>query len=924
MRDEKTGLTIKVLDTSLCPGSVGAVDSGPAKMMAELPSQDSSSATELLFTCEESEALYSIGFQKVNENCKREKVISAVRIDWGVCLHSYYPWVNILHTKVCVLKNDLLSDFLACFCTTDESGNIVSRGFCITKVECLMGGQALNLATFAELEVDQTCLTHIRYFLEANARDSSWLSRARKQDKLRVRAPYHPDSPCYGKLFSGFFDIGQLEFVDLLNGKVEVLTPFKMDDIEVVINEDGIPVQKIEKNNIPNEKIEEDPGSCVPIPEETRDRMNRLSFFFEERIIADSAIWLPGIIFVYSTLLSNSEEKGPLMKLIMWLAQFSIVSIGFYNTSVAFLPEAYFIALEEFRRTQLYMFLFSFLLSPIFCINSSQASEHFLKVSMISFIPDIALWKVTQVMYTEERFENYKILIKVWFFAMLAYTVYKLSEFLKECFCQNNAPNNRIDVRRSNSKNKKKETKKINKSTTDETFTTKSPVQRKRNNKSSNKKQKTESTFSIVCQYKCHGILNVGYVSVNCTETCFNQFHLQCWAKFLEVQRLEHETALLGNDCLTQACAGRIFEIVWVDKFGIETSRKYVYADLSTVQHNSKQRGKGKQKDKLTRSISDTSGSSDSRVNYEEKIPTKPNPIQQSHPPLKQSKSLDLRPVERAATPQQSVAVSARNGSKSYASMVKNNNNNEEENIRSPSGANSINNSELLEEILELNCPEYFNQSCKLPEKSKILSLIAKSKQPDKFGVYRSASVPTSSALIFVPGAGAGSGGGGSVITNKAAPTEPRSGPAAASPGVDRGSAAAPVERRKAALAEAGPVSPFSRLMARHFPAYSVAEVDAAVREVTAATKLEETTIPLFRRMIGERLEQTNTDNEIYMSDEDEEDTEDECLICTELLRTELLRLTPCGHMFHRVCIKEWLNKDLTCPKCRAKVEIKS
>ena len=118
--------------------------------------------------------------------------------------------------------------------------------------------------------------------------------------------------------------------------------------------------------------------------------------------------------------------------------------------------------------------------------------------------------------------------------------------------------------------------------------------------------------------------------------------------------------------------------------------------------------------------------------------------------------------------------------------------------------------------------------------------------------------------------------------------------------------------------------------MAKHFPSSSILDVDEAVKEVLATVKLEDVTIPEFRAMIGEKLEKTDnvSDNEIYMSDDDDYDGDDdegletdECPICTELLKQETYILQPCGHIFHLQCIKEWLNKDLSCPKCRAVVK---
>ena len=133
-------------------------------------------------------------------------------------------------------------------------------------------------------------------------------------------------------------------------------------------------------------------------------------------------------------------------------------------------------------------------------------------------------------------------------------------------------------------------------------------------------------------------------------------------------------------------------------------------------------------------------------------------------------------------------------------------------------------------------------------------------------------------------------------------------------------------------------VSSFTKMMGKHFPDFSLLDVDEAVKKVLASVKLEDVTIPEFREMIGEKLEKSTvisenvSDNEIYMSDDDDDDYDgdcddedgmeaDECPICTELLKQETYILQPCGHIFHLNCIKEWLAKDLSCPKCRAVVK---
>ena len=169
-----------------------------------------------------------------------------------------------------------------------------------------MNGQGINVENASELEVEETCLSSIQYFLEANTNDKSWFSKAQKNDKLRVRAPYHKDSPCFNENFSGLFDIGQLEFVDLTNGRMDVLTPLLVSDRKDVLEKRKEKVEDVGVD-VTIENID------IPV---TRDRMDKLSFFFEERILINFLIWIPGIMLVYSTML---KEKGKILQVVKGL-----------------------------------------------------------------------------------------------------------------------------------------------------------------------------------------------------------------------------------------------------------------------------------------------------------------------------------------------------------------------------------------------------------------------------------------------------------------------------------------------------------------------------------------------------------------------------------------------------------------------------
>ena len=44
-----------------------------------------------------------------------------------------------------------------------------------------------------------------------------------------------------------------------------------------------------------------------------------------------------------------------------------------------------------------------------------------------------------------------------------------------------------------------------------------------------------------------------------------------------------------------------------------------------------------------------------------------------------------------------------------------------------------------------------------------------------------------------------------------------------------------------------------------------------------------------------------------------------ECAICLEDIEGHAcMYKTPCGHMFHKSCIQDWKQKDITCPTCRS------
>ena len=295
---------------------------------------------------------------------------------------------------------------------------------------------------------------------------------------------------------------------------------------------------------------------------------------------------LPGVGVGYS---SMNDDRGPVMEVITRILQSIISTVGFYSSLTPFIPEHIFDILEQLRFYQFICLIISIILSSFFSWGDNQVSLYFLKASLVSLLFDINFWRLTTITYTEERFWNWKLITNTFYTFFLILTIYKLKtiNFTAEDNTDRDKGQNDAKKLSPNNTKKKKEQRKLNKVESNENvveIVSKSPepqqqtsTKKKNNNRA--KKSKKVETFSIHCEYRCVGVINSqGYVSVNC-RICFNQFHVQCWTRFLADQRVDHESSLLGRKCLTLECEANISEIVWVDKHGRETERKYVYYD---------------------------------------------------------------------------------------------------------------------------------------------------------------------------------------------------------------------------------------------------------------------------------------------------------------------------------------------------------
>ncbi|XP_067104749.1 E3 ubiquitin-protein ligase Arkadia isoform X2 [Osmerus mordax] len=89
---------------------------------------------------------------------------------------------------------------------------------------------------------------------------------------------------------------------------------------------------------------------------------------------------------------------------------------------------------------------------------------------------------------------------------------------------------------------------------------------------------------------------------------------------------------------------------------------------------------------------------------------------------------------------------------------------------------------------------------------------------------------------------------------------------------------------------------------------------------------IDEQLTPEAWASIGKNMHATSDSRKLHgKQDEDEgadEDTEEKCTICLSILEEgEDVRRLPCMHLFHQLCVDQWLLTNKKCPICRVDIE---
>lgn len=82
--------------------------------------------------------------------------------------------------------------------------------------------------------------------------------------------------------------------------------------------------------------------------------------------------------------------------------------------------------------------------------------------------------------------------------------------------------------------------------------------------------------------------------------------------------------------------------------------------------------------------------------------------------------------------------------------------------------------------------------------------------------------------------------------------------------------------------------------------------------------------ITLHTRVIPEVIESDESDSPKSQNSSNSSSSKDSdtCVICIEPLQSKQTTIIlDCNHIYHKDCILDWFNKELTCPMCRKPVE---
>ena len=775
------------------------------------------------------------------------------------------------------------NDFIACFCAMEEDSNkLKNRGFCITKFECLLNKAGVEKSQKAPYVVPSTsppsaispqlilqiihaagqvshdCAAHVQYFIEVNTKDTIWFGLAQQKDNLRVRPPYHPESPCRNVHFIGQFDIGQLD-VDNIEAGIEVYTPY----IDHIQDEPPEP---------------EEPEECAPplvnnVDPVQREQMDLLTFFFGERIVADLIIWLPGILFLYSSI---CEERNRAMQLLVTLIQSLVITIGIYNIVISALPLDMLKDLGELRHIQMVAFSTFFCLAITF-LNSKEVTEFFLKLALVCFIPDIVFWKMVSVMYTKERMENFKVVYMSFLLIVGLATAYNVLKIVTEVHQKKTS----IESQPSSAGHAVKVTKKKK---------VKQIVKKENSHQPSNPETKNQGKSAAAAKCSPHTSLvpcpkKVSKESGSLTSSLLEKWPAKAKTKSKKSQRSSSETSSSCGDGSDSPLTGKTRDRK-------KPPSKAFVSEVNKLKHAVHQK---ETKTACTRfpGIEKQSGLANIK------------PHSNLDPTSHQSHLVDHL-VQQYCPQNPGFVVSQKS---KILTIIQENNQQEEKDARGG-------------QTRELDAAEdrtgfLLGSGTALPPLSDSLFFVpgqqVLSTSKTEVGVK-----PISEEILNSPTleyrCGSKSSAGKDLFNWVEGDLKERGGdPLAGQP--------------VTSTPQQSIASPLTRILIKEIDDYPAADVDKATKEILLYTNIEDLTIPEFQKIVVEKLRQEQEKRkDIYISDESEVDDEDECHICLASLDEELEVLEGCGHIFHVSCISSWVARkesekiSASCPKCRAAI----